>query len=175
MIIDSHSSFIAPAIGTDDFGLGGGHSGKNAECDRSDADLRVFHSHWYFSFASPMLLSVGVGRTDEGRSVRSCGFRFLVALAGCGDLCIHAKDLFVGAKEAEIGSAWACVIPGVAAILRAKILGANDDGGGSGETTAICWVQRTRQKNRFSGRYDELIRIAPQPLPKPLILKELLS
>jgi hypothetical protein len=48
MAVDSHSCFPAPTIGADDFGLGGGHSGKNAECDRSDADLRVFHCHWYF-------------------------------------------------------------------------------------------------------------------------------
>ena len=46
--VDSHSCFIAPTIGADDFGLGGGHSGKYAECDRNDADLRMFHCHWYF-------------------------------------------------------------------------------------------------------------------------------
>ena len=45
----------------------------------------------------------------------------------------------------------------------------------TGEITETFWGQQMRRKNRFSGRYDELIRIAPLSLSKPLMLKELFA
>ena len=43
------------------------------------------------------------GRLVGGLSRRSCGFRFFVALARCGDLLLRAKHLFVAPRTVMHG------------------------------------------------------------------------
>ena len=59
----------------------------------------------------------------------------LVALIACRDLLLRAKHLSGGAKDAEIGSVGACVVPGVARNPEGENPGANGDDGGERRIT----------------------------------------